>query len=271
MRFRIPELFLGAFLSVAIFAMGMVFSSQYSRQTTQADGTEKSNQPATSKSEPKGFWEGVTTDPVAAFTLGLVFVGAFQVGLFWVQLKIIGESLTDAKIAADAAKRAAKATEDAVELSRDTAQRQLRAYVIAGPSGVRYEDLLKDRIVVEVTIRNTGQTPAREMTVVSRTCVLAYPLEMPFDFTLVSGPDPSHSTLGKDQTLLHESDADAILTGDEMLRVTNPEGGFRVYTYGTIDYRDVFDVPQHTNFCCTHLFREDEALGHNGEYHNDAS
>jgi hypothetical protein len=66
MRFRIPELFLGAFLAVAIFAMGILFSSQYSRQTTQANGTEKSSQSTEGKSEPKGFWEGVTTDPVAA-------------------------------------------------------------------------------------------------------------------------------------------------------------------------------------------------------------
>jgi hypothetical protein len=162
-------------------------------------------------------------------------------------------------------------TKRLVEGAEDTAQRQLRAYIVAGPTGIVFNDLLKDIIVVEITIKNTGQTPAREVLVVSRTCVLPYPLEGSFDFTLISGPDPSKSVLGKDQDILHESTADAVLTGDEMMRVTNPEGGFRVYTYGRVDYRDVFDHPQHTHFCCTNIFRGGEALGHTSEQHNDAS
>jgi hypothetical protein len=46
---------------------------------------------------------------LAIFTLGLVFVGCFQVGLFYVQLRLIGESLRDAKKAADAAESTATA------------------------------------------------------------------------------------------------------------------------------------------------------------------
>lgn len=52
---------------------------------------------------------GVATDPVAAFTLGLLLVGAFQVGLFYVQLRLIRETLGPAKEAAEAAKESANA------------------------------------------------------------------------------------------------------------------------------------------------------------------
>jgi hypothetical protein len=272
MRFRIPELFLGAFLAVAIFAMGMLFSPQYSRQTTQANGTEKSSQSTEGKSEPKGFWEGVTTDPVAAFTLGLVLVGAFQVGLFWVQLKIIGESLTDAKVAADAAKRAAKATEDAVELSRTTAQLQLRAYIVADISDIDMRGPEDARLVkLGITIKNTGQTPAHDLNVVSRTDVIEHPLKMPFNFTLISGADASFAVLGAGQSMETESVAERPFNGDEMMRAEDPEGGFRIYTWGRVSYRDVFCGDHYTNFCSSLIFSDSEAIAHASEHHNDAS
>lgn len=49
--------------------------------------------------------EGVT----ALYTILLVLVGAGQLGLFWWQLRLIRESLTDTKLAADAANKSAEA------------------------------------------------------------------------------------------------------------------------------------------------------------------
>jgi hypothetical protein len=40
MRFRAPELFLGAFLAVAVFAMGMLFTSSYQPSPAQLSKTE---------------------------------------------------------------------------------------------------------------------------------------------------------------------------------------------------------------------------------------
>jgi hypothetical protein len=55
---------------------------------------------------------------LAAFTLFLVTVGLGQVALFWVQLRLIRESLNDAKIAADAASVGAKAARDSADTSK---------------------------------------------------------------------------------------------------------------------------------------------------------
>jgi hypothetical protein len=109
MRFRVPELFLGAFLAVAIFSMGMMFSSQYPSQSTQSNSPEKASGDTSKKEEPKPFWQAATADPVAAFTLGLLLVGVFQAGFFFVQLRLIRESLGPAKEAAEAAKLNAEA------------------------------------------------------------------------------------------------------------------------------------------------------------------
>ena len=86
--------------------------------------------------------------------------------LFYVQLRIIRESLDDAKKAADAAERAADASKASLELSRTTAERELRAYVHInkfiftkiGDGGPKY-------VALKVTPiwKNSGQTPTRHM------------------------------------------------------------------------------------------------------------
>src|SRR6478672_4923888 len=107
MKFRTPELFLGALLTFAVFSVGLVSSSRYLVQTTQKTSAEKTAQTKTNKSESKGFWETLATDPVSAFTLCLVLVGAVQAYLFLKQLKIINDSLIHSKAAADAAAESA--------------------------------------------------------------------------------------------------------------------------------------------------------------------
>lgn len=71
-----------------------------------------------------------TTDWWLVFlTGGLLVVGGVQAGLFFWQLGLIKDSLRDTQTAAEAATKAANATEATVDTMRDTAVRQLRAYV----------------------------------------------------------------------------------------------------------------------------------------------
>ena len=138
--------------------MGILFSSQYPRQSAQTYSSEKPNQSAESKSEPKPFWESAATDPVAAFTLGLVLVGAFQVGLFYVQLKLIRTSLNDAKIAADAAASAANAASRQADAAEKTLATIERPYVFI--FGVRQLDYNSPEFYVRYTVANYGKIPA---------------------------------------------------------------------------------------------------------------
>jgi hypothetical protein len=66
------------------------------------------------------------TDRLALFTVLLFCVAVAQAGLFLWQLRYMRQGMRDAEMAA---KDSADATRDSVTLAKDTAQRQLRAYV----------------------------------------------------------------------------------------------------------------------------------------------
>jgi hypothetical protein len=187
-------------------------------------------------------------------------------------LRLIRVSLIDAKIAASAAERAAKATENSVDLSRTTAERQLRAYIVAGAKSVNIngpEDAVS--VSMQIVIKNTGQTPAYDLTVVSKTELLKHPIKMPFNFTLISGPDPSRAVLGAGETTESESKGEKPFNGDEMMIAAEPEAGARIYTWGSVTYCDVFGHQHYTNFCSSLIFDGSEAIAHTSEHHNDAS
>lgn len=102
LRFRFPEVLLGVLLAVAIFAMGALFcSSPNPSSPTQAQSGERGS----GNKQEITWWQ----DPVAVFTLGLVFIGLLQAAIFYGQMRLIRRSLNPAKEAADAAKLNAEA------------------------------------------------------------------------------------------------------------------------------------------------------------------
>jgi hypothetical protein len=245
MRFRVPEIFLGAFLAVAIFAMGMLFSSQYPRQAAQSDSSEKSSQTTGNKSEPKGFWESVATDPVAAFTLGLVFVGAFQVGLFYVQLKLIGETLAPAKEAAEAAKLNADAL---------MAAEGAHLYVIVKGDNItnifqlagRYDnspgmnDSKMNAPALQYVLKNYGKTPAML-------------LHVWHGISIQKNPGERRTLVARDVALeiigVGSESAEATVTYDKPFKFGEARSLVSEETvlcfYGEADYKDTFGAIIH--------------------------
>jgi hypothetical protein len=91
MQRRIPDIFLGALLAVAAFAMGSVFGSQ--RQPAEQISTAKADT-ADSQGQPhETLWYWVAHDAAGFFTLCLSAIGLFQLVLFYWQLRLIRESL----------------------------------------------------------------------------------------------------------------------------------------------------------------------------------
>jgi hypothetical protein len=159
-----------------------------------------------------------------------------------------------------------------VRSAEKTAERQLRAYIVAGANGVNINGPQNSvSVSMQIVIKNTGQTPAHDLTVVSKTELLEHPIKMPFNFTLISGPDPSRSVLGAGETTASESKSEKPFNGDEMMVAAEPEAGARIYTWGSVTYRDVFGHQHHTNFCSSLIFDGSEAIAHASEHHNDAS
>ena len=159
--------------------------------------------------------------------------------------------------------------------SEKTAERQLRAYIVVKVDDVDVEKIVSNvvgetKVSMKIAIKNTGQTPAHDLRIVSKTELLRHPIEMPFNFTLISGPDPSVSILGAGEPI--ESESDTVFDGNAMMCAEASElSKARIYIWGAVTYRDIFGGNHWTHFCSSLLFRESEYVMHASEHHNDAS
>jgi hypothetical protein len=175
------------------------------------------------------------------FTIFLVFAAISQIGLFVWQLRLIRQSLEDAKKAADAAtvgagaaKQSADATIATLDHLRDTARRQLRAYVFVAQ--VEIVDVGTDNVNAAVIIRNRGQTPAYDVTVSTGANAFNVPGNVTFTPTPV-GPDSSRFVLGPDGLGRRNISLHSIIGASGAL-----------YVWGEILYKDAFGEDQYTRF-----------------------
>jgi hypothetical protein len=119
LRFRFPDILLGALLGVAIFALGAGFwSAQNPEHATEPPSAAHGANEKQQRQQYEGVWNWITHDAAGFFTLWLVIIGGGQLMLFFVQLRLIRESLDDAKVAAVAAKEAADAAQEQTRLAR---------------------------------------------------------------------------------------------------------------------------------------------------------
>ncbi|MGJ4935073.1 hypothetical protein [Bradyrhizobium sp. HKCCYLRH3083] len=158
-RFRIPEIILGAYLTIAVLAIGFAFGSlPHSGQVAEQRATELR----------EAWWH----DATAVFTLGLVIVGLAQAILFYVQLQFIRESLGPAKEAADAAKDAASAAKLNAQVVIDGQRAHLFVKVVRhdvvetiqasnrGRHDASIEAIVMQAPILAYTFTNAGKTPA---------------------------------------------------------------------------------------------------------------
>jgi len=159
-----------------------------------------------------------------------------------------------------------------------TAKRELRAYIVTEVTDLIWPNNWQGIASVRIAIKNTGQTPAHDLRTVSRTALYDYPFPPDFDFTLISGEDPSVGLLGPGQPTETEGNSDP-LSGDDWIVIRHGDGKQRLCTYGTVTYRDAFGDSQWTNFCVSHVFEVTPLPGgekiavasRTAERHNDAS
>jgi hypothetical protein len=159
LRFRFPEVLFGILLAVAIFAMGAMFwSSPNSSAPTQSQASAQSSERSPGNKQEIAWWQ----DPVAVFTLGLVFIGLLQAGIFYGQMRLIRKSLSPAKEAAEAAKLNAEAVIDAeraymfVEIGGHNIVTMIQQAVASGGD----DDKSILGIHLSYNFKNYGRTPA---------------------------------------------------------------------------------------------------------------
>lgn len=137
------------------------------------------------------------------------------------------------------------ATAHLVEGAEDTAERQLRAYVSANPQTVHGFGS-SQRISVDFSLQNHGQTPAFEIDHVFGMGVFANPLPEDFKFPPANRDVFNKSALFPRADMISWFNNDRILSSDEVRDIENDTDRF--YIWGKITYRDAFGKLRHTNF-----------------------
>jgi hypothetical protein len=212
-KFRIPDILFGGLLTVAIFSLGVLFSSsslngQRQSQTAEVASHKPANVGAEERLADYTYWLTWLTGILATSTVGL-----------WVITYLTWQH------------------------GRETAERQLRAYLAL----VRFElDFDKHEFVV--VVRNDGQTPGREVIPFFNVQWYEVGHEMPPDFAFPDyEQDPNESgpvsiTPGQEHRWSFAFDWKIFEQFND--RKIGP-----FYFYGRFEYIDVFGERRFNNFC----------------------
>jgi len=136
------------------------------------------------------------------------------------------------------------ATSRLVEGADATARRQLRAYVFVAEVKIEAPDGPEPR--ADITIRNTGGTPAYKVTVSAAASAANFPPGKTIFEETPTGPESSRFVFGPDGMGRRSIPLKTLLGPGAMASLRGETGA--LYVYGQIRYVDAFDEPQTTDF-----------------------
>lgn len=131
-----------------------------------------------------------------------------------------------------------------VIISRQTARRQLRAYVFVANAKIGRRDEMPGHIEIIFTLKNSGQTPAHDITVWADTMVTDNPLTVKLEGT--KDPSVGKTNLppgGKHSTSFYKVD---FSPAQNLALYTNPQVAIMIW--GEVRYIDAFKIKQRTKF-----------------------
>jgi hypothetical protein len=135
------------------------------------------------------------------------------------------------------------AAEVSNELSRDTAKKQLRAYLTT--AGWLAEELADEEVAYTVLLKNSGVTLANKVVINSWICIEDRRFNGPFDFSeLAPGRHISTSVFGPGITSTHTKSIEVSADDRKAIEC----GKKAIWFYGEIRYLDVFKETHRTQF-----------------------
>jgi hypothetical protein len=188
-------------------------------------------------------------------------------GLFGAALATVfsGWAALAARAAAKAATAAVHEAQRANSIAENTAKRQLRAYLSI--AGAKVSD---DDKVITLTIRNSGNTPARN--VMSHVNWQWYPSqqEMPSDFNF---PNYVSEKKGRSKTFIGSNAETTWAHPIDPSKIQELSAGkIALYIYGSCTYEDVFATEQSITFCYKCVLGDGRYFAlHATERYNDCS
>lgn len=182
--------------------------------------------------------------PAFVISVVLGLVGLIGVAISIGTLILTRRQFLLAEKAAQAAKISADAGTAAVTQAKDTAQRELRAYLLLSGSQIIFMPVQQP--TAQVVIKNYGQTPAYKVQQWVGFSVGRYPLGGPLRDPRSFEPAYSESILGPGGQQTNTISSQIPFTQAMVDRLGTPE--VTIYIYGIILYEDIFGAAHETKF-----------------------
>ena len=185
-------------------------------------------------------------ESMARWTKGMFWASVIAVALTFTGLVLLWRTLGYTKSAAISAKDAAEYTRQAVTVASETAQRELRAYVLIDYAKYVYLKTFQSW-AIEIQIRNFGQTPAHDLKTKVDYAISNNPI--------VEFPEPKHAPPAADLAPGHYFATPVHMlktVEDQVFTPVGPNVDKETYLWGQISYRDVFGHSRETHFRLVH-------------------
>lgn len=184
------------------------------------------------RGDNRTWWLGLVT----ACILGLqLVVFAVQAWVFWVQAGRLKQSVDEMKLATEQTKAAAQAAHATVATMKETAQRQLKAYVFIERS--RIENIRPGGDPrATINFKNFGQTPAHNVRV-----EIGIDWAPSFEEVTLKPPLQSETmgSLGPNAGMELYAERDHGLTQEDFAAIT--DGKLCLFVFGRLSFEDAFE------------------------------
>ncbi len=186
---------------------------------------------------------------------GLIFViGAFQLIVFIFQWRAFKEqagfmrdTVAEMKSAAVTTQDLASAARDSADTAKETAVRQLRAYITLEKAYFDEPKNVGDSWSIQVVIKNRGQTPAYSCAIKTEYKIMPAQGGNPvFPLSINAQPQPKAYMAPAHQAILRIPCPDLSTHGHTWNDCSR--AGYRTYLWGRIDYIDCFEQPRFMTF-----------------------
>jgi hypothetical protein len=183
-------------------------------------------------------------DKISAFGLlfnVLTFAGAV------VGVLIAYSAFTETRRQADEAKRQADSSEEQTVLAKDTAKRQLRAYVFATPNPLKHF-AVNEAPEGSISVQMIGQTPAYDLKFATTIATLPYPLRGDIRQNKPNEAiQLTRSILFPGQNLTNTVQLGYAPNAEQMTLLKQANSA--LYLWGTVTYKDSFEEEHRVLYC----------------------
>jgi hypothetical protein len=139
-----------------------------------------------------------------------------------------------------------------IDIAKDTAKRQLRAYLGIQPVCFYNHDISTGKSFLNYAIINYGQTPAKKVHSIGNLKILDFPMKEDVipDYSSSEKPRQSGTIFPREESAYTGSvEIDSVLSNQTLEEVNSSKSERKIYAFISISYVDIFNIERHTTYC----------------------